>query len=145
VLDFLERIGRALPLGAEAGLRVFLTGSGAQPLTSVLSAPFVQEVNALTLAVERLYPDANAVVELGGQDAKMIVFKDGPAGQRRAWTSMNDRCAAGTGATIDKCLIKVDVREALQPWGLTLEQARALLAQAPRPAGHCQSWLDGSV
>jgi hypothetical protein len=55
VLDFLERIGRALPLGAEAGLRVFLTGSGAQPLTSVLSAPFVQEVNALTLAVERLY------------------------------------------------------------------------------------------
>jgi activator of 2-hydroxyglutaryl-CoA dehydratase/predicted nucleotide-binding protein (sugar kinase/HSP70/actin superfamily) len=68
----------------------------------------VQEVNAVTLAVERNHPDVGSVVELGGQDAKIIIFKENEeTGEKQALCSMNDKCASGTGATIDKCFIKV--------------------------------------
>ena len=68
----------------------------------------MQEVNAVTLAVETLHPDVGAVIELGGQDAKIIMFKKNEeTGDKTAITSMNDKCASGTGATIDKCVLKV--------------------------------------
>jgi len=87
--------------------QAFITGSGAGPLAEAVGACFVQEVNAVTLAVEHLHPEVHSVVELGGQDAKIILFQDDPAGgARRVITSMNDKCASGTGATIDKCLLK---------------------------------------
>ena len=108
VLSFLERIHSAFPDCADSGWRAFVTGSGAAPLKEVLGARFVQEVNAVTMAVETMHPEVGSVVELGGQDAKIIIFKVDPeTGQRQAITSMNDKCASGTGATIDKCLIKV--------------------------------------
>ena len=121
VLEFLVRIGHAFPKAEE--IRIFLTGSGAGPLCAPLGARFVQEVNAVTLAVERLHPDVGSVIELGGQDAKIIMFRDAvdengqPTGQRTALTSMNDKCASGTGATIDKCMIKV---------GMSPEEVRAI-------------------
>ena len=76
-------------------------------------------MNAVTLAVEHLHPDVGSVIELGGQDAKIIMFKDGKGralgadgeragtGAKTAVASMNDKCASGTGATIDKCFVKV--------------------------------------
>lgn len=88
-------------------VRVFVTGSGAGPLAEPLGAKFVQEVNAVTMTVEALHPDAGSVIELGGQDAKIIMFTEDASGSKRATASMNDKCASGTGATIDKCLIKV--------------------------------------
>ncbi|MGB5193850.1 MAG: BadF/BadG/BcrA/BcrD ATPase family protein [Polyangiales bacterium] len=108
VLDFMVRIGQVLSeLGCD-DVRVFATGSGAKPLEGPLGAKFVQEVNSVTLAVETLHPDAGSVVELGGQDAKIIVFKENEkTGDKTAIASMNDKCASGTGATIDKCMIKV--------------------------------------
>ena len=54
---------------------MFLTGSGAAPLCAPTGGKFVQEVNAVTLAVEHLHPDVGSVIELGGQDAKIIMFK----------------------------------------------------------------------
>ena len=108
VLDFLERIHASFPETSDESWRVFVTGSGSAPLEPVLGARFVQEVNAVTMAVEVMHPDVGSVVELGGQDAKIIIFKVDPeTGDRQAITSMNDKCASGTGATIDKCLIKV--------------------------------------
>jgi activator of 2-hydroxyglutaryl-CoA dehydratase len=59
-------------------------------------------VNAVTLAVENKHPDVLSVIELGGQDAKIIMFRqDANTGAKTASTSMNDKCASGTGATID--------------------------------------------
>jgi len=108
VLELLERAEAEVPGLAAPGTRVFVTGSGAHPLAEPLGARFVQEVNAVTLAVERLHPDVMSVAELGGQDAKIILFRwNQRTGERQAWTSMNDRCASGTGATIDKCLLKI--------------------------------------
>jgi len=108
VLEFLVEIGQAFDDVAREDIRLFITGSGAGPLEAPTGGKFVQEVNAVTLAVETLHPDAGSVVELGGQDAKIIIFKENTeTGEKTASCSMNDKCASGTGATIDKCMIKV--------------------------------------
>ncbi|MDH5178911.1 MAG: acyl-CoA dehydratase activase-related protein [Gammaproteobacteria bacterium] len=103
---------------------MFVTGSGAGPLTKPLGARFVQEVNAVSLAVEKLHPEVSSVIELGGQDAKIVLFKTNPeTGQRQIITSMNDKCASGTGATIDKCLLKVGMSHA-EVAGLQFDASR---------------------
>ena len=107
VRELLDAIGEAFPTVTNHQIRVFITGSGAGPLIEPLGAKFVQEVNAVTMAVDELHPDVGSVIELGGQDAKIIIYKETTAGEKRAITSMNDKCASGTGATIDKCIIKV--------------------------------------
>ncbi|RMH44728.1 MAG: CoA activase [Deltaproteobacteria bacterium] len=106
--DLLVEIAAAFPDVADDEIRVFMTGSGAGPIAPHIGAKFVQEVNAVTMAVEQLHPDVGSVIELGGQDAKIIIFKENAeTGEKQAQTSMNDKCASGTGATIDKCVIKV--------------------------------------
>ena len=70
----------------------------------------MQEVNAVSLAVERLYPECGSVIELGGQDAKIIIFKKDPeTGRKKKIPSMNDKCAGGTGAVIDKINAKLRI------------------------------------
>ena len=78
VLQFMTRIGCAFPKVAQSDIRIFVTGSGASPLADPLGARFVQEVNAVTMAVERLHPDVRSVIELGGQDAKIIMLRENP-------------------------------------------------------------------
>lgn len=108
VLEFLVRMTQALPLLSSEDFRMFMTGSGSSPIAPQINAKFVQEVNAVTMAVETLHEDAGSVIELGGQDAKIIIFKKNEkTGDKQACTSMNDKCASGTGATIDKCILKV--------------------------------------
>ena len=109
LLEFLHR------MEAEAGVapgncRIFITGSGGNALGSFIGAKFVQEVNAVALAVEKLHPEVNSVIELGGQDAKVIIFKeDGDSGRRKKIPSMNDKCAGGTGAVTDKINAKLKI------------------------------------
>ncbi|OIJ08849.1 CoA activase [Anaerobacillus arseniciselenatis] len=112
VLEFLIRIGNEFSYINREDIRVFITGSGGGPIAEHIGAKFVQEVNAVTMTVEELHPDVGSVVELGGQDAKIIIFKENEeTGDKQAITSMNDKCASGTGATIDKCMIKVGLPE----------------------------------
>ncbi len=114
VMEFLVRIGHEFQDIPQEKIRLFITGSGASPLAEPLGGKFVQEVNAVTMAVEKLHPDVGSVIELGGQDAKIIIYKvNEETGQKQAITSMNDKCASGTGATIDKCVIKVGVESSL--------------------------------
>ena len=113
VMRFMTRIGQAFPKVRQEDIRIFVTGSGSGPLAEPLGARFVQEVNAVTMAVEELHPDVLSVVELGGQDAKIIMLRvNKETGDKQANASMNDKCASGTGATIDKCFIKAGVPEA---------------------------------
>jgi predicted CoA-substrate-specific enzyme activase len=108
-LEFLRRIE------AEAGVspkncRVFVTGSGGGGIASMVGGKFVQEVTAVSLAVEKMHPEVYSVVELGGQDAKIIVFKDDDeSGRKKKIPSMNDKCAGGTGAVIDKINAKLKI------------------------------------
>ena len=102
--DMLKDIHLAFPELKNEQIRCFITGSGGGPIAAQLGAKFVQEVNAVTMAVEKMHPDVGSVIELGGQDAKIIMFKTAKeTGDKTAQTSMNDKCASGTGATIDKC------------------------------------------
>ncbi len=85
-----------------------LTGSGGSVLTAKIGGIFVQEVNAVSLTVQALYPSVRSVVELGGQDAKIIIFRQDPCtGRVDRLPAMNDKCAGGTGAVIDKIAAKL--------------------------------------
>src|SRR5499433_3947286 len=109
VLEFLKRIESEFPIPNSA-FRIFITGSGGGGIARLVGAKFVQEVNAVSLAVEKLYPEAGSVVELGGQDAKIIIFKEDPeTGKKKKIPSMNDKCAGGTGAVIDKINAKLKI------------------------------------
>ncbi len=114
VLEFLRRIAAEVDGFADAAaagaVRAFITGSGGAAIAPHIGAKFVQEVNAVCHAIERLHPDAGSVIELGGQDAKIIVFKEDPrTGRRRKIPTMNDKCAGGTGAVIDKINAKLRI------------------------------------
>ena len=108
-LEFLKR------MEAEVGIdrhntRMFMTGSGGSGIADQIGAKFVQEVTAVSLAVEKLHPEVYSVIELGGQDAKIIVFKDDDeSGRKKKIPSMNDKCAGGTGAVIDKINAKLKI------------------------------------
>src|SRR6185295_6101659 len=109
VLEFLMRIETDFPIPHER-FRIFITGSGGGSIAPRIGAKFVQEVNAVSLAVEKLYPEAGSVIELGGQDAKIIIFKEDPeTGKKKKIPSMNDKCAGGTGAVIDKINAKLRI------------------------------------
>ncbi|MDX9972698.1 MAG: BadF/BadG/BcrA/BcrD ATPase family protein [FCB group bacterium] len=109
-LDFLNRISASFPGVPKSAFRIFATGSGGASMAELIGARFVQEVNAVSLAVERLHPEVESVVELGGQDAKIIVFKTDPtSGRRQKIATMNDKCAGGTGAVIDKIAAKLKI------------------------------------
>ena len=75
---------------------IALTGSGAMSAANFLGVNFVQEVVACKRAVERYIPETDVVIELGGEDAKIIYF--GKSIEQR----MNGTCAGGTGAFIDQ-------------------------------------------
>jgi predicted CoA-substrate-specific enzyme activase len=110
VLEFMQRIEADLKEVPRESFRIFVTGSGGGNIGKLLGAKFVQEVNAVSLAVEKLYPEAGSVVELGGQDAKIIIFKEDPeTGRKKKFPSMNDKCAGGTGAVIDKINAKLRI------------------------------------
>lgn len=82
-------------LGFDA-CRLSLTGSGALALSEEFGLPFIQEVAAAGMAIRKVIPDADVVIELGGEDAK-LTYLTGGVDQR-----MNETCAGGTGAFIDQ-------------------------------------------
>ena len=109
VLEFLRRMEAETGISPE-NTRIFVTGSGGGTIAEMIGAKFVQEVHAVSLAVEKLHPEVYSVIELGGQDAKIIVFKDDEeTGRKKKIPSMNDKCAGGTGAVIDKINAKVKI------------------------------------
>ncbi len=92
----LESVEKQSKHGEKQPLSVKVTGSGGLAVSHWLSIPFVQEVVASTTAVRKIIPQTDVVIELGGEDAKIIYFHGGME-QR-----MNGTCAGGTGAFIDQ-------------------------------------------
>src|SRR5579864_9145329 len=108
-LEFLKRMESEIGISPQ-NTRMFMTGSGGGLIAEQIGAKFVQEVTAVSLAVEKLHPEVYSVIELGGQDAKIIVFKDdSDTGRKKKIPSMNDKCAGGTGAVIDKINAKLKI------------------------------------
>ena len=74
-----------------------ITGSGGLTLANHLEIPFVQEVIAVSTSLQKIAPQTDVAIELGGEDAKIIYFEGGNIEQR-----MNGICAGGTGSFIDQ-------------------------------------------
>ena len=102
IIKFLER------LKAQAGscaLNVKITGSVGMGVAEKCHLPFVQEVIAATEFVKTLYPTISTIIDIGGEDAKIVYMnKDGATDLR-----MNGNCAGGTGAFIDQMAILLGV------------------------------------
>ncbi|MBP3597641.1 MAG: 2-hydroxyacyl-CoA dehydratase [Clostridia bacterium] len=99
IYDVLNKLIKDYP---NSSFTMNLTGSGALEIANLLDIPFIQEVISCKKAVEKYIPKTDVVIELGGEDAKIIYF-DKFIEQR-----MNGTCAGGTGAFLDQMASLLD-------------------------------------
>jgi predicted CoA-substrate-specific enzyme activase len=90
----LERIQTEVLKGEEA--KLMISGSAGMGMADRSSLPFIQEVYATRVAAKRLVPFTDVIIELGGEDAKILFLSQGME------VRMNGSCAGGTGAFIDQ-------------------------------------------
>ena len=98
-------VKKALDTISDCKISAVITGSGGLTLAKHVNVPFVQEVIAVSTALQHFVPQTDVAIELGGEDAKIIYFEGGNVEQR-----MNGICAGGTGSFIDQMasLIQTD-------------------------------------
>ncbi len=118
--------------GADTIAGLATTGTGGRIVADVLGGNFVNEVVAQAVATGRLHPHIKTVVEIGGEDSKLIFLKHKDNGEVDvADFAMNTMCAAGTGSFLDQQASRL---------GLSIEEfgQMALLSKnPPRVAGRC--------
>jgi len=112
---------------------VSTTGTGAKDFATLIGASFVNEIVALAKAFDHLYPHIRSVIDIGGEDSKLILFEqDGTGGKLRVKDfSMNALCAAGTGSFLDQQASRLR---------FTIEEFSDVALKAtnpPRIAGRC--------
>ena len=98
-----EMLTDAAGVIGDGPLTAAISGSAGLGIANAASIPFVQEVFATGETVRALEPDTAAVIELGGEDAKIIFFRGGTDER------MNGSCAGGTGAFIDQMATLLDM------------------------------------
>ena len=106
---FVEELNTVTSLFPDCRFTIAITGSAGMGISERTGIPFVQEVVASIEVVDKEYPDTHTLIDLGGEDAKMVFFKDGKQPDIR----MNGSCAGGTGAFIDQMadLMNIPVEE----------------------------------
>ena len=132
VCRLLSEILSRLPEKSIKGIAT--TGSGGKLVAELLKGAFVNEVVAHSRSITRLYPEVRTLVEMGGEDSKLLIFKkDEEQGKIILEDfAMNTLCAAGTGSFLDQQASRM---------GVTIEGEFGELAlkskQPPRIAGRC--------
>ena len=91
-----EMLTAAMAAIGDEDVTISLSGSAGMGLAEAADIPFVQEVYATRVAARTFIPDTDAIIELGGEDAKILFLKNGLE------VRMNGTCAGGTGAFIDQ-------------------------------------------
>ena len=99
--EILTKVRDTVVRGGKAQLTV--SGSAGMGISQTCRLPFVQEVYATRIAVGKLVPDADVIIELGGEDAKILFLTGGTE------VRMNGSCAGGTGAFIDQMATLLNV------------------------------------
>lgn len=100
--DFLEIIKCYV---ANNPFSVTMTGSVGMGIAERYKIPFVQEVVAAANYIQSFHSNASSMIDIGGEDAKMVFFKNGTPTDLR----MNGNCAGGTGAFIDQMAVLLNV------------------------------------
>ncbi|MDZ7760006.1 MAG: acyl-CoA dehydratase activase [Desulfovermiculus sp.] len=129
-LEILQDLQKEFPLQRIAGLTC--TGTGGKRIASLLGADFVNEIICHAKGVERFFPQARTVIDIGGEDAKLIVVR--PAGEGRLAIrdfALNTVCAAGTGAFLEQQAARLGYD--IHTFSRLAEQA----ANVPTIAGRC--------
>ncbi|MGI6223272.1 MAG: acyl-CoA dehydratase activase-related protein [Prevotella sp.] len=121
-----ERVG-------EAELSVCITGSVGMGFAERYGLPFVQEVVSATEYLKKYYPQTRTLIDIGGEDAKMIFLKDGHPTDLR----MNGNCAGGTGAFIDQMAVLLDTTP--EEMGHMAEKSTQLYPIASRCGVFCKT------
>lgn len=131
----LEDIAEHLPPGAEVR-GVGTTGSARHLAGVIVGADVVKnEITAQAVAALHYVPDARTVMEIGGQDSKIIILRDGLVID----FAMNTVCAAGTGSFLDQQALRLDMR--IEEFG-----ARALESKSPlHIAGRCTVFAESDM
>lgn len=104
-----DMIEDAMAAIGDVDVSVSITGSAGLGVSERYDMPFVQEVVAAAETVRRMYPDVRTLIDVGGEDSKMIFFNE----KMRVDIRMNGNCAGGTGAFIDQMatLLNVPLKE----------------------------------
>ncbi len=102
-----ELLEKVYSMTGDCEISFALSGSAGLGIAEALRVPFIQEVVAESELIRRKAPDTSCIIELGGEDAKIIFFEGGTDER------MNGTCAGGTGAFIDQMatLLNVSVEE----------------------------------
>ncbi len=121
-------------IGLDRVAALGLTGSGGGPIARAAGLPHINELVAQTRAVSEYYPTARTVIEIGGQDSKLLILEPDPVGPgvRLVDFAMNTLCAAGTGAFLDQQAERLGVRIEYEFAALALQSR-----QPARIAGRC--------
>jgi len=129
VQRILEEILQRIPL--EEFHSLSFTGIGGKLLSELLGGNFVNEIIAQAKAVQYFYPQVRTIIDIGGEDSKLILIEDEKGHFKISDFSMNTLCAAGTGSFLDQQASRL---------GLTIEEFGELAlrsANPPRIAGRC--------
>lgn len=102
----LELLSAVAPTTGTSAVSLHLTGSVGMGIAETCGLDFVQEVVAATHYVRRACARAETMIDIGGEDAKVVFFRNGQATDMR----MNGNCAGGTGAFIDQMAILLGVK-----------------------------------
>ena len=102
VLAFLSEIKQQI---GDVEAYTTITGSIGMGIAERYDIPFIQEVVSATQYMRKNHPDINTLIDIGGEDAKVVFFHDGQSPDLR----MNGNCAGGTGAFIDQMAILLNV------------------------------------
>ncbi len=128
------RLLEAIPrnLYPDQGARIIYTGTAGRLLLDVLGGDFINEIIAHTTAAIHFYPHVRTILDMGGQDTKLMTLSPG-ADQRPQIEdfSLNNLCAAGTGSFLDQQAERL---------GLTIQQFSELATRSDNPArlaGRC--------
>jgi predicted CoA-substrate-specific enzyme activase len=119
---------------AESISGIALTGTGGKLATELIGGIFVNEIIAQATSACVLFPDAQTVIEIGGEDSKLILLeKDPKDGKSRLVDfEMNSICAAGTGSFLDQQAKRIGV-----PIETEFGQMALKSVDPPRIAGRC--------
>jgi len=135
----LEALDEVVQVGPGRIRALGITGSGGRLLAQFVPGSYVNELVAQTRALACHHPEARTVIEIGGQDSKLLVLEEQAGRLTLVDFALNTQCAAGTGSFLEQQASRL---------GLSIQEFSELAAQAKDPpyiAGRCAVFAKSDI